>query len=129
MRVSNITPNVSFKRVTKQAASHALNEAKKENSLWSTQDVNSLIGKGFASTCYDVGFNKESGKYTVYRNNERPRGTTMLLGGEKEVESLAEAVNLSLQKQQQQNEYLTQIAKTMDEANVLGLFTVKDIKK
>ena len=62
MRVSNITPNVSFKRVTKQAASHALNEAKKENSLWSTQDVNSLIGKGFASTCYDVGFNK--GKVT-----------------------------------------------------------------
>lgn len=129
MRVSHITPNVSFKKVTKEAAKHALKEAKEENSRWKTADINCLIAKGFAATHYDVGFDKESGKYTVYRNNEKPRGTTMLLGGPQKADNLAQAVNLSLTKQEQQNEYLTQIAKQMDEPNLLGIFTVEDVKK
>lgn len=128
MRVSNITPNVSFKRVTKEAAKQALKEAKEENSRWKTADINCLIGKGFAATHYDVGYDKKSGKYTIYRNDEKPRGTTMLLDGPKKADNFAQAVNSSLYKQEQHNEYLTQIARQMDEPNLLGIFTVEDKK-
>ena len=129
MRVSSITPNVSFKRVTKVAAKHALNETKKGNSHLQSQDVKRLIAKGYTAISYDVGYDSKSKEYTVYRNNEKPRGITMIIDSEKRFKDFEEAVNFSSQKQKQQDEFFPLIAKSMDEANVLGFFAIEDTQK
>ena len=120
MRVSNINPNVSFKRVTLDAYRQGLRENRANK-----QEITDLVVQSHTAINYEVDYNKEKGYYTVKEKNKPEIPFNYNPPYKKIDKTFQEAVARSLMKQNEYNEYLKKNAARLTDEQLISLCNIK----
>ena len=133
MKISHISPNIAFKKVTTQAAQRAFDEIAdlgEDRSALKKDDVKQLVAIGYVARSYDVDFSKEANRYLVCRNGDYPTSLNLLPYGKPvRFDNFEDAVDYSLEIQEEHNNTLIKNARNYSEGAIKTLFTTESYYK